>query len=121
MKLFRFISIFLILVLSSSPVFASACAISCAVGSTNSSQQAMSMTMSSMDANHCKFMQKSSSHTSKQTQKSNCTMAGCHFSVAATFDLNHQQFLFIQTNKQSLPFIAFGVSADSYPPIKPPA
>ena len=120
MKSHSFILIFLILVLSSSPVLASACAITCAIGSTKSPEQSMIMTMPSMDANHCKLMQKSSSH-SKQVQKSNCTMAGCNFSVAATLAFGHEDLLFSQTNEQPLHFNNFGVSADSYPPIKPPA
>ncbi|MDI1309303.1 MAG: hypothetical protein PSV17_07705 [Methylotenera sp.] len=121
MKLLRLISVFLILVLASSPVLASACAISCALGSMNGSQQIMSMDMSSMDANHCKLMQKSSDHHGKQTQHNNCTMAGCHFSVATTLDLDHQDFSFNDTSKQPIHFNSFGLSADPYPPIKPPA
>lgn len=121
MKLLRFISVFLVLVLALSPVLASACAISCALGSTKGSQQTMSMDMSSMDANHCKFMQKSSGRHGKQTQHNNCTMAGCHFSVATTLDFGHTDFTFNHSSNQPVHFNSFGLSADRYPPIKPPA
>lgn len=121
MKLIRFISFFLILVLASSPALASTCAISCALHSANSLQITMSMDMSSMNAHHCKFIQTKSSGQNKQTQNNNCTMAGCHFSVAATLDFAHQDFAFNDISNQPLHFNSFGLSADPYPPIKPPA
>lgn len=121
MKLFRLISIFLILVLASSPVLASAYAISCALPSTNSSQKSMTMNMSSMDASHCKFMEKSTDHSSKHAKNNSCTMAGCHFPVAATLDFGHQDFAYKDTSNQPIGFNSFGLSADPYPPIKPPA
>lgn len=121
MKLIRFISFFLILVLASSPALASACATSCALHSMSSSENTMGMDMSSMDTNHCKFMQTKSSEHNKQTQKNSCTMAGCHFSVAATLDFGHQDFTYNDTSNQPIHFNSFGLSADSYPPIKPPA
>ncbi len=121
MKLFRLVSVFLILVLASSPVLASACVTSCALGSMNGTHHTISMDMSSMDASHCKLMQKSSSHYGKKTQNNNCTMAGCHFSVAATLDFGRQDFTYNDTSNQPIHVNSFGLSADSRPPIKPPA
>ncbi|MGB4812153.1 MAG: hypothetical protein WBP13_06690 [Methylophilaceae bacterium] len=79
------------------------------------------MDMSPMDASHCEFMQKSSSHHGKQTQNNHCTMAGCHFPVATTLDFGHQDFTFNEASNQPIHLSPFGLSVDPYPPIKPPA
>ena len=121
MKLFRFIAVFLILVLASSPVLASVCSISCALGSKNDVEQIMVMDMTSMDGSHCKIVPKSSAQQGKQNQSDNCTMAGCHFTTVIKPDLGNQDFAFNNSSKQPIHFNSFGLSADPYPPIKPPA
>lgn len=79
-----------------------------------------------MEASHCKLMQtqsterKSTDH-SKQTQNKSCMMSGCNFSMTATLDFGHQDFSFNDSSIQPLHFDFFGVSAELYPPIKPPA
>ena len=121
MRLLRLFSVFLISVLVSSPVMASACSISCAVGSKHGAQQTVAMDMSAMDASHCKMMQKSTVHHGKQAQSNNCAMVGCQLLVANLLGFAHQDFSFNENCSQPLHFNAFGPSADSYPPIKPPA
>ncbi len=81
----------------------------------------MLMNMSTMDASHCKLMQKPSVHHGKQIQYNNCTMLTCQSLVATLLDFAHQDFGFIDNSNQPLHFKAYGLSADSYPPIKPPA
>lgn len=121
MRLLQLISIFLILVLALSPVMASKCSITCAVGSKHVVQQTTSIDMFSMDASHCNAMQKSLVHHGKQAQPYSCTMVGCQFLVATLLGFTHQDFAFNDRINQPLHFNAFGPSADSYPPIKPPA
>ena len=125
MKLMRLMTMLLILILVSTPVLASACAISCALNHA-SEAQLKEMAMPSMDVGHCEHMKSSkikhdSSQDKHKVQHSDCSLAGCHFSTAATHVLGTPYFVVDGPDQQPLHFSAFTRSAELPPPIKPPA
>lgn len=127
MKLMRLMTMLLILILASSPVLASVCSVSCALDQASHLQQGkFEIAMPSMDAGHCEHMQQSQpvqhSDTQDSSQQHNyCSMAGCHFSIAATLELGKQDFMLNVPEHKLLHFNDFRLSADLPPPIKPPA
>lgn len=127
MKLMRLMTMLLILILASSPVLASVCSVSCALDQASHLQQGkFEIAMPSMDTGHCEHMQQSQpvqhSNTQDSSQQHNhCSMAGCHFSIAATLELCKQDFMLNIPEHQLLHFNDFRRSAEIPPPIKPPA
>jgi ABC-type transporter MlaC component len=125
MKFMRLMTMLLILILATTPVLASACSVACAMNHSRAAQQAQ-MAMASMDAGHCEHMQSSqtkhdSSQDEQPTQHNHCSLAGCHFSTAATTVLGNPYFMVNGPDQQPLHFSSFARSAALPPPIKPPA
>jgi hypothetical protein len=74
-----------------------------------------------MDKDHCNH-QSSMQHTDKKSNSSHdhCSMAGCHAAPAAYFPAVPTQFHDLSA-MQHLQFVPTAFSADTPPPIKPPA
>lgn len=109
----------LILILASSPAMAAFCAASCA----QEQEYAAASTLQNaeiMDMDHCDH--KAMKHTGKEHSKShaNCSMAGCHATPLAYFPVVPTQFHNLSAPEHPQ-FVPTEFSADTPPPIKPPA
>jgi hypothetical protein len=118
MKLVRIIASILIMAMVSSPVLAAVCSSSC-VYQEAAFNMAEVPDMGGMDMSHCE------QHKDDQKQAPSdiphSSMAGCHFVVAAQMSSVPS----IATPDFSIvvppDFISTAISADTSPPIKPPA
>lgn len=119
MKLFRAITMVLILALASSPALAFHCATSFASDSVMTGMHP-DIDMSGMK--HCqeKGMKKDYSNSDKEHKP--CAMGvGCHFTQATPVSLT-TKYVFLDITKQSFPrFTPSEKSVDLSPPLKPPA
>jgi len=118
MKLIRIIASFLIMVMASSPALAAACSSSCAYQDAASNMAAVS-DMGTMDMSHCEQHKEDQNQAPSDTPHS--SMAGCHFVVAAQMSsvpsIATPDFSIVVLPR----FISTAISADTSPPIKPPA
>lgn len=107
----------LILMLATSPALASYCMTACMQESAAAS---LSQDVAMMDMEHCDHQ--SMLHSDKKSTDSHdhCSMAGCHATPLAYFPVLPEQFHDLSA-QQHLQFIPTALSADTPPPIKPPA
>lgn len=118
MKFVRIIASILIMVMASSPVLAAACSSSCAYQDVASNMAAVS-DMGAMDMSHCEQHKEDQNQAPSDTAHS--SMAGCHLVVAAQMtsvpSITTPDFRVVVPPR----FISTAISADTSPPIKPPA
>jgi hypothetical protein len=119
MKFRQFLTAILILVLASSPALASYCTVAC-----NHAEEFAAISTSQypemMDIDHCH--RQAMQHTEKNSADSHdhCNMAGCHVTPLAYFPVVPKPFHDLSALKH-LQFVPTAFSADTPPPIKPPA
>jgi uncharacterized protein involved in copper resistance len=119
MKFRQFLTAILILALTASPAMAAYCAAACAHAQESAAMSA-SQDAGMMGMDHCDHQ--SMQHTEKKNADSHdhCSMAGCHAAPAAYFPAVPTQFHDLSA-LQHLQFVPTAFSADTPPPIKPPA
>jgi hypothetical protein len=111
----RIFAVFLITILTISPVWASYCITECTHAEMN-----VSMVMESTQ--EMAGMADCHDHSIPQPSKKDgyCSMAGCHVISSACFHADTHQFL-KPDNSEPFRFISIAISADTPPPVKPPA
>lgn len=145
MRLSQFIATLLILVLTISPALAGVCATSCSAMEANILLHNSSVNNSTIQSEHCRMMAGMSHYKSineqnaqqpldqnnthehdqntnhKNTSHASCGMVGCN--VAQVLSLHSVVKLhFAEASPIALTYHnTFGVSADVFPPVKPPA
>jgi hypothetical protein len=118
MKLFRAISMVLIIALASSPALAAVCATSCASHSIMSALH--SDNMAGMKNCHEGSMSKVN-HKSSTGHKSCAMGAGCQFTQVTPIE-SSTRYVFATSAATSFPsFVPSEKSVDLSPPLKPPA
>jgi hypothetical protein len=119
MKLFRTISMFLVLVLATSPALAAICAAACASQSVASSSHVSEMS----GMQHCHEDSMPSNQDNPSDTHKTCVMgAGCHFTqVVFPFD-GLSKYIVADSSSAAFPkFVPSEKSIDLSPPLKPPA
>ena len=112
-----FLTALLILVLASSPALASYCTTACMQQSAiTSTAQDVEM----MDMDHCDHQSMQHSEKKSTDAHDHCSMADCHVTPLAHFPAVVTQFHDLSALEHSQ-FVPVAFSADTPPPIKPPA
>jgi uncharacterized protein involved in copper resistance len=120
MKFRQFLTAIMILVLASSPAMAAYCTTAC-MQAQESAAMSTAQDAEMMDMEHCDHQ--SMQHTEKKNNTSShdhCSMAGCHATPLAYFPVVPTQFHDLSA-LEHLQFVPTAFSADTPPPIKPPA
>lgn len=119
MRFRQFLTAILILVLTASPAMAAYCATGCAHAQASAAMNTV-QDADMMDMDHCD--RQSMQHTEKKNADSHdhCSMAGCHATPLAYFSAVPAQFHDLSA-LEHLQFVPAVFSADTPPPIKPPA
>jgi uncharacterized protein involved in copper resistance len=119
MRFRQFLTAILILVLSSSPALAAYCTTACMQAEQAASME-VQQDVAMMDMDHCDHS--SMQHSEKKDAKSHdhCSMAGCHAASLALFPVLPTQFHDLSAAHHPQ-FVPTAFSADTPPPIKPPA
>lgn len=119
MKLFRAITMVLILALASSPALAFHCA---TLFASDSVMTALHPDIAMSGMKHCQEEGVKKDHTESDNDLKPCAMgAGCHFTQATPVSFTSKH-LYLDLTKQSFPlFTPSEKSVDLSPPLKPPA